>query len=810
MPDSYRDIKNNLEKVSALINDFLCNKENHEEELILTEKWLTTLLDKIRVGKLENIPLTGSRDSDKNIRKDGILIINSSTEILRSPGSHNYFLNPLNYSDQLKLIDFIDNPDKNGFESALSESILHKKNTQFEAFLKTATGGLNKCLLEIDILSSSIENDRIIVYYSFNDVFNIQTFDFQSIVFDKLPGMDVFLFDREYRYILSGGKEKERYNLFNSNFVGKKMFEVFDKQSQRRFFPFYSKALNGKYTEGEVRYKDDVYYMVAVPVKNHENKTVAGILISQNVTKDKLLEESLVKSKEQAQKADKTKSIFLANMSHEIRTPLNSIIGFTEQLKKTDLTEQQQKFVTLINNSSEHLLYLVNEIVFLFKLGMDKVYIEKIAFPIRELLKEINDAHKKQADEKKLDFIIEIDDKLPEILKGDPFRLRQILMNLLVNALKYTDKGHIKLRCKLISETRKSTELLFEISDTGIGISKKDLPFIFDVFEQGNKRMEKIRGGAGLGLGICKKLVDLFKGEITVESKLNKGSTFSVQIPFEKSSVDKLRKKEKEYHLKDDLLAGKKILLADDDEHNLLLAGMLLKGWNSDFTLVKNGEEAIETMEKEKFDLILLDIHMPKKNGVQVIKTLRSDREGLNHFTPVLALTANALKADINRYLKAGFNDYVVKPFKEAYLYSKLCNILQVEPVKLRESKIKTSNIGKNLTNNSIDLHELRKTANGDDLFFNMMIDNFTSNAEKLLEIFKTGIKNKDWDEIGEKAHKAIPSFKFFKLNGISSQLEKMENLALRDKHFSELPDIINKLEVEINNIIQQAKAAKL
>jgi signal transduction histidine kinase/response regulator of citrate/malate metabolism len=584
---------------------------------------------------------------------------------------------------------------------------------------------------------------------------------------------------------------------------------VFDKRTVRRIFPFYNKAINGIHTEGEVRYKKYIYHIVASTIKNKDNETVAGILVSQNITKDKQLEENLIKSREEARKADKAKSIFLANMSHEIRTPLNSIAGFTEQLNKTDLNGQQQKLVSLINNASEHLLYIVNEIIILFKLGMDKVHIEKIAFSIDELLEELHDIFKKQANEKGLSFKVDIDDKLPGTLNGDPFRLRQILMNLLINAVKYTDKGEIKLSCKMLSETAKSVELLFEVSDTGIGIDKKDMPNIFDVFEQGNKRTERIRGGAGLGLGICKKLVDLFNGQIFVESKLHKGSTFSVQIPFKKSKLTKIRKKEKNFSLEDNLLSRKKILLADDDEHNLLLAEMILKGWDTDFILAKNGKEATGILKDKKFDLILLDIHMPKRSGVQVIKALRSSKNGLNHSTPALALTANVLKADLNRYLKAGFNGYVKKPYKETNLYSKICNILQLEPGNHNTTKIQKSSIDKSSRLNSFEIEELKNVSKGDKVFFNKMIDNFANNAETLLIAFNSGIENKDLEEIGEKAHKAIPSFRFFKLNNIAASLEEIEHVALKQKRFTGLPEIIGQAEIEIKSAIQQAKASK-
>ncbi|WP_319592340.1 ATP-binding protein [uncultured Draconibacterium sp.] len=808
MPENSNNFNYTLDSLSKTINSLLNKKGVNEENLLEIEQWLSSHLNKVRVKILEDVSIIGDQESDQKTRKDGVFILNRAGDIILDPGFQHHQTDYVESKETQNLANLIDESTLNKFNTAFLEALSEKKNTKADVLLKTGSSRFRECKLEFDILASNLDNNRVIVYYSFKDLQHMHLTDFQSIVLDNLPGMDVFLFDSEYRYILSGGKEKQKYNLTNSSFIGKTLFEVYKKQDQRRYFQFYNKAINGEFTEGEVRYKKDVYYIAAAPVKDIEGKTVAGILISQNVTKDKILEEKLIKSKEEAQRANKAKSIFLANMSHEIRTPLNSIIGFTEQLKKTTLDQQQKKFISLINQSSEHLLYLVNEIVFLFKLGMDKVYIEKTSFSIQELLSEIEDVYSKQATEKNLVFEMDTDSTLPPAVLGDPFRLRQILMNLLVNALKYTEKGTVKLTTKINQRTKTMAEVLFEVTDTGIGIDEKDLPFIFDVFEQGNKRTEKIRGGAGLGLGICKKLVTLFKGDITVTSEKNLGSTFTVTIPMELSDIKPQKEQSKSYNLDDSLLRGTKVLVADDDKHNRLLAELLLKGWDTEFSLVEDGQEALDELQKEQFDLVLLDIHMPRKNGVDVIKKVRSGK-GPNATTPIVALTANALKADINSYLKVGFTDYVIKPFYEVELYNKLCHILQLEPSEQPTEEAPQKEEEVTIFADTFDVKELEKTAGGDKQFFNAMIDNFTENTDNLLESFKTGLKNQDWKLIGERAHKAIPSFKFFKLSNTASALAEIENMALRDHKYNTLPQIVNKVTTQIEQITEQAKAAK-
>ncbi|MDY0076546.1 MAG: ATP-binding protein [Bacteroidales bacterium] len=801
------EFKVQLAAVSAKVTGYIAKAENEEDKLILIDDWLKEMRYSIyeaRRKKLETI----NTDEDKSSSwQDGMLIINSNSEILKNTGFQNHLQNSFNGTQKLRFIDFIEKSYQDTFQYALNKAIADRKNTRIEVLLKISLVNRIKCLIQFDIFSSNIENDRIILYYSFTDQFNLQTFDFQSFIFDNLPGIDLFLFDHEYKYILVGGKERDRPS--NNALIGKQLFDIVDKKNQRKFFPFYNKALNGEYTEGEVRYKNDIYYLFAAPIKNQENKTVAGIIISQNVTKDKLLEESLIKNKEQAQKANKAKSIFLANVSHEIRTPLNSIIGFTEQLEKTNLTKPQADLVRVISSASDHLLYLVNEVVFLFKLGMNKVYVEKVSFSLQDLLSEIDNVCRKQAQEKNLVFMFDIADNIPVIVKNDPFRLRQILMNLLVNALKYTKKGYVKFSCKLVSENRKESLIRFEVSDSGIGINKKDLPFIFDMFEQGNQRTELIRGGAGLGLGICKRLVELLNGDIAVESTLRKGSTFTVQLPFGKATSLKIKDKQRKYDLSDELLSGKKILIADDDEHNLMLIEMMLKEWKTDFLLVKDGKEALTALEKKHFDLALLDINMPHKTGVQVVKKIRAKQENINYAIPIIALTANALKSDSAGYIKAGFNSSIIKPISETGLYNKLCNTLKIDPQKAKEDNTIPATENKSIQIDLFDTTALDNAAKGDSDFFNKMLDNFISNGNQFLDDITLEIEQNNWEAVGQKAHKAITAYKFFKLSSIAEGLMQLEDFALHDKNYAPIPSLFLSLKPAIIQALEQAKSAK-
>jgi CheY-like chemotaxis protein len=358
-------------------------------------------------------------------------------------------------------------------------------------------------------------------------------------------------------------------------------------------------------------------------------------------------------------------------------------------------------------------------------------------------------------------------------------------------------------------DEKKRVELDFEVKDTGIGISKSNLPNIFNAFEQGNKFNVNFRGGAGLGLAICKNLVELLGGKISVKSKVKLGSTFTVTIPFEKpSSALQPPIKDIKYSLNADgkLLAGKKILFADDDQYILILADNILKSWQTDYLLVNNGQKVIDSLIQNKYDIVLIDIHMPEKNGMDVIKYVRSSNIGNNYNTPFIFLTATVIKADINNYMHAGFDNYLIKPFREKELYNKLCNVLRLEPLTnifaLPEQQIDDFEV-----NDIFDTNDLRRTANGDELFFKTTINNFLLNANNLIQMLPKEKSIAVWKDIGNKAHKAIPSFKYFRLFEIAALLEKIEDYTLRNLDYNQAEGIIDELIVQIKTAVNQAKS---
>ncbi|MFW6246275.1 MAG: ATP-binding protein, partial [Tangfeifania sp.] len=527
------------------------------------------------------------------------------------------------------------------------------------------------------------------------------------------------------------------------------------------------------------------------------------------------VEKNLIKARREAEEADKAKSLFLANMSHEIRTPLNAIIGFTGLLNKTELHPKQQKYADLISQSSEHLLSVVNEVLFLFKLGMGRVMIEKTPFHIRKALNSVKESFQMRAAEKNLGFHFSIDEKLPDGLVGDQFRLKQILINIITNAIKYTDRGEIKVRVLVEKQTSRKVFVRFEVEDTGIGISKDNIDTIFEIFSQPGLKSKQASRGAGLGLTIVQKLVDLLDGRLHVESELGKGSEFSVVIPFLIAKKDEQFAEENEYDIQFNQLKGKRILYADDDENNLLLGKSILSDWEIDYKVARDGAEAFEFLKTEEFDMVLLDIHMPLLSGVEVVKKIRKRKQSPNRYTKILAVTANVMENDLKNYLSSGFDDYVLKPFSEDTLYSKICQLLEIEPggdlivtdektVSPAENK-KKDGTGKD----SFDTSELLKTTAGNEAFFNQMLGTFIKNATDTADSFEKMARTGDWEGIGQKAHKAIPSFRYFKLDNLVSDLTQLEELGLHKKDFEPMKPLAAKTVAGINDILKQAEEAK-
>jgi len=386
-----------------------------------------------------------------------------------------------------------------------------------------------------------------------------------------------------------------------------------------------------------------------------------------------LHQKELEKAKQEADASNIAKSHFLANMSHEMRTPLNAINGLIKMLDQTPLSSKQEKLMTGIRSSNEGLLEIITDILDFSKIEAGQLKLEESTFLIEEqVLKTIN-ALEFKATESNNELTYEIDEAVKVPLWGDGTKLRQVLLNLLNNAVKFTESGKITLTCKRISSDATSSSILFRVKDTGIGIAKENFPKLFRSFQQEDSSTTRKYGGTGLGLAISKQLVEMMGGTLQVKSVKGQGSEFYFTIRFNLAKEETTPFSVEETAIHTGSIKGARVLLVEDNEFNKLVANSILEQYQAKVTMAGNGKEAIDILENHPYDIVLMDLQMPVMGGIEATKKIRN---GMNLKIPVLALTANVIAGVPEKCFAAGMNDYISKPFEPETLIKKISNNL--------------------------------------------------------------------------------------------------------------------------------------
>ncbi len=394
----------------------------------------------------------------------------------------------------------------------------------------------------------------------------------------------------------------------------------------------------------------------------------------QDIDRLKLNEEALMQKNGQLQKAIAEKLDFLSVMSHEIRTPMNAVIGFTNLLLQNPRADQVE-YLNVLKYSAENLLLLINDILDFNKIDAGKIDLENIAFDVRELCKNIQSAQQQEADKKDLALNINIDNKVPLSIKGDPMRLGQIITNLTANAIKFTTAGKVDINVKTVRQTAHTVTLYFEVTDTGIGIPEDKFNYIFEKFSQASIETTRKYGGTGLGLAITKRLLEMMGSNINVKSVEGRGSSFFFELKFKKAAATLPQTASAPIAAKANELAGKKILIVEDNPINVLVIKKFLQQWAMEFDVAQNGLIAVEKASANYYDLILMDLQMPEMDGFDATIAIRK-LSAQHRQLPILALTASVVADMREKILEAGMNECVAKPFKPADLYATLSHYL--------------------------------------------------------------------------------------------------------------------------------------
>ncbi len=548
--------------------------------------------------------------------------------------------------------------------------------------------------------------------------------------------------------------------------------------------------------------------------KDNGGKVLGAVVVARVITEQKRFETELTEAKifaelatelaeEAKNKAEeatriaedavKSKQQFLSNMSHEIRTPMNAIIGFTKVVLKTELSAKQKEYLMAIKMSGDALIVLINDILDLAKVDAGKMTFEQVPFKMALSISAMLHLFETKIQEKNLELTKEYDPAIPDVLVGDPVRLHQIILNLVSNAVKFTNEGKITVSVRLIKEDEEAVTIEFAVKDTGIGIPQDKIGKIFDNFQQASSGTSRLYGGTGLGLAIVKQLVEPQGGSIKVESKVDVGSTFSFTLSFLKT-IEEAESEIKMVEL-DSELKNIKVLVVEDIALNQLLMKTLLDDFGFERDIVSNGKLAIEKLKTKAYDVILMDLQMPEMNGFEATEYIRNT---LNSKVPIIALTADVTTVDLAKCRAVGMNDYIAKPVDERLLYSKIVGLVK-KPTLVKidiNEKIQVSQP------KCIDLAYLIHRTKSNPKLMMEMISLYLEQTPPLILIMKQSLRDRDWKALYSAVHKMIPSFSIM---GISVDFEnmakKVQEYASTQQQTDGIPELVRQLE----NVCTQA-----
>ena len=580
--------------------------------------------------------------------------------------------------------------------------------------------------------------------------------------------------------------------------LGKNFFDFIPLHSVEELKKKFRYSQKRAYTEKvEIQFlcKDRSYKFLEFNAINLKRKEGLDgfILDCRDITQRKRDAEELVR-------LQKAKEQFLANISHEIRTPINGIAGMAGLLSQDSGPEERNTYLNAIKHSAENLKVIINDILDLAAIESGKLSFEKIPFNLHELLPPLIGMFAYQAKEKKLELGYKISSSLNRMLLGDPVRLNQILINLISNAVKFTHSGEIQVLLSSEQKKKNGCVVKIKVMDTGVGVPSDKLDKIFESFSQADASVTRKYGGSGLGLTIVKQLVEIQLGTIEVRSEEHKGSDFIVKLPYTFAKSRRLKKTaipKTSGSMTEKNLGGMKILLVEDNDINRLYAKSILQQWHCDVDIAENGLVAIEKIKYNFYDVVLMDVQMPVMDGYEATRAIRLMASHMRH-APIVALTANATKPDIQKCLASGMNDYLPKPFTPDDLYRKIFRDLNLKSRKDVDTKTIISN-----KEASFDLSYLQSVSDNNQEFLQEMIQTFVQTLPPVLAEMKTYVSEREWKGLSRLAHQIKPSFTLMGMDALRKTVLRIEQNADQGKNLSELTSITGKFIEDCTAVIK-------
>lgn len=632
---------------------------------------------------------------------------------------------------------------------------------------------------------------------------------FLNTLLDNMP-LAIFVKDagNGFRWVMINKMARRMFGLKPQDIVGKYDRDVFPKDEAAAILTTDRAVMDsGQILELDAEEMTTAagishLHVIKVPIYDNDGGQSLLLTIYEDVSERVRTQEALKREKDRAEKANQAKSDFLANMSHELRTPLNAIIGMNDLLDVHELSEENRTGFDVIHKSAQSLLAIVDDVLDISKIEAGDMKLEKVPFDCYEIILHVTKSLAHLASQKGLTLSCNIGKNDSLIVKGDPSRFHRIINNLVINAIRYTHQGSITVTANVTPGRRRNRVILkCDVRDTGIGIPKNRMEAIFDKFTQADTSTTRHYGGSGLGLTIIKELVGMMKGEISVESEVGAGSCFTVTLPFTTADLSAKKEKTSPYKRPDmkndnriDVEKARLLVAEDHDMNRMVVEKLLRKIGCRSFDFAENGKEAVKMAKKKKYDLILMDCHMPEMNGYDATRTIRKfeKESGRTPPTPIIAMTADAMQGTKEKCLEAGMNEYITKPLDIKGMAELLGYWLVFEPETLSEAHVVIASAVKKEAIAPINLAHMDDYTDGDEdeqrELLNLFKQQFTQSLKDLKEQITPG-RNKEWSEIAHQMKGGAAMIGAEELRTLCAEAQNKENTTKteRQKLYNEI-----------------------